>query len=83
VPVKEQFPVAVPPAAAMERVEGHDTARRLVCPVLFVTVVDIATLPAKPEDEAGRPAAVTETKPNPPEEMVKLVALVARLTPAT
>ena len=81
--MKEQFPVAVPPAGAMERVEGHDTARRLVGPVLFVTVVDIAAVPVKPDDEAGRPDAVTETKPDPPEEMVMLVVFVVRLTPAT
>lgn len=82
-PVREQFPVALPPAEEIVRVEGHETARRLVGPVLLVTDVNIVTVPLRPDDEAGRPATVTETWPDPPEEIVTLVVFVVILTPAT
>jgi hypothetical protein len=73
--VNEQFPVTVAPAVRV-RLAGHVTVRRLVGPVLLVTVVDIATVPAKPVVEAGRLDSVTMTLAVPPGGKLTLVEFV-------
>jgi hypothetical protein len=67
----------------MFREAGQLAVRRLLVPLLFVTVVVIITVPVKPSEVAGRPDAVRRAPPEPPGVIVTLVTLVAKLTPVT